>query len=78
MISVNWSAPGDGRALLEAGAAVEPDIVILDISMPVLNGIDAARVMKVKFPQVKVVFITMHADPPMCGQRLRPAPRPTC
>ncbi|TKB84560.1 MAG: response regulator transcription factor, partial [Nitrospira sp.] len=54
---------GDGRALLEAIPELKPDIVILDISMPVLNGIDAARVLKVKFPQVKVVFITMHADP---------------
>ena len=54
---------GDGRALLEAIPELKPDIVILDISMPVLNGIDAARVLNVKFPQVKVVFITMHADP---------------
>ena len=54
---------GDGRALLEAIPELKPDIVILDISMPVLNGIDAARVLKVKFPQVKEVFITMHADP---------------
>ena len=60
---------GDGRALLEAIPELKPDIVILDISMPVLNGIDAARLLKVKYPHVKVVFITMHADP--AGQTLR-------
>ena len=49
--------------MLEAIPQLKPDIVILDISMPVLNGIDAARVLKIKYPHVKVVFITMHADP---------------
>ena len=52
-----------GRALLDAIPKLKPDIVILDISIPVLNGIDVARLLKVKYPQVKVVFITMHADP---------------
>jgi DNA-binding NarL/FixJ family response regulator len=54
---------GDGRALLDAVLQLKPDIVILDISMPVLNGIDAARVLRAKHPHVKIVFITMHADP---------------
>ena len=53
----------NGRALLEAVPQLKPDIVILDISMPVLNGIDAARVLKVKYPYIKIIFITMHADP---------------
>ena len=52
-----------GYQALELIAQQSFDVVLLDISMPVLNGIDAARVLKVKFPQVKVVFITMHADP---------------
>ncbi len=54
---------GDGRALLHAVPQLKPDIVILDISMPVLNGIDTARVLRAKHPQIKIVFITMHADP---------------
>lgn len=53
---------GDGRALLEAVARQTPDIVILDISMPVLNGIDAARQLKAAYPGLKLVFVTMHAD----------------
>ena len=62
---------GDGRALLEAVPQLKPDIVILDISMPVLNGIDAARVLKIKYPHVKVVFITMHAGSGLCPGGVR-------
>jgi DNA-binding NarL/FixJ family response regulator len=54
---------GDGHALLQAVAQHHPDIVILDISMPVMNGIEAARSLKAKFPTMKLVFVTMHADP---------------
>jgi DNA-binding NarL/FixJ family response regulator len=49
--------------LLEAVPALKPDIVIVDISMPVMNGIEAARRIKAKHPDVKILFITMHADP---------------
>ena len=54
---------GDGHALLQAVVQHRPDIVILDISMPVMNGIEAARALKAKFPSIKLVFVTMHADP---------------
>ncbi len=52
----------DGRALLEAAQRVLPDMVILDISMPLLNGIDAATQLKKTQPSVKVIFVTMHSD----------------
>ncbi|MCS6296828.1 MAG: response regulator transcription factor [Nitrospira sp.] len=52
----------DGRALLEAARRVLPDMVILDISMPLLNGIDAATQLKKTQPSVKVIFVTMHSD----------------
>lgn len=54
---------GDGQALLQAVAQHRPDIVILDISMPVMNGIEAARALKSKYPALQLVFVTMHADP---------------
>lgn len=54
---------GDGQALLKAVAQQHPDIVILDISMPVMNGIEAARALKSQCPSVKLLFVTMHADP---------------
>jgi DNA-binding NarL/FixJ family response regulator len=53
----------DGRALLAAVAELRPDIVVLDIAMPVLNGLDAARQLKREMPEVKVIFLTMSQDP---------------
>jgi len=53
----------NGRALLEIAAEQRPDIIFLDISMPLLNGIDAARQLRQRLPGVKIIFVTMHADP---------------
>jgi len=53
---------GDGRALLATAKTTQPDIVILDISMPLLNGIDAAAQLKKICPKAKVIIVTMHAD----------------
>lgn len=52
----------DGRALLETAKELQPDIVILDISMPLLNGIDAAAQLKKLCPHAKIIIVTMHAD----------------
>src|SRR6185369_12180981 len=52
-------AVADGRALLDAAPALRPDIVVLDIAMPVLNGLDAARRLKRLMPDVKVIFLTV-------------------
>lgn len=52
----------DGRALVEAAETLRPEIVLLDISMPLLNGIDAARRLKQQHPEIKIIFVTMHAD----------------
>ena len=53
----------DGRALLEAAARLKPDVIIADISMPLLNGLDAVRQLKSDGIEAKVVILTMHADP---------------
>ncbi len=53
----------DGRALLQVAPNLEPDVIVLDISMPKLNGLDAARQLKKLLPSVKLIFLTMHADP---------------
>ena len=53
----------DGRALLESAARLKPHVVLLDISMPLLNGIDATRQLKRTMPDIKIIFVTMHADP---------------
>ena len=53
----------DGRTLLRIAEELQPDIVTLDISMPQLNGVDAARKLKKILPRTKLIFVTMHADP---------------
>jgi DNA-binding NarL/FixJ family response regulator len=61
----------DGRSLLEAADRLQPDIVVLDINMPQLNGFDAGRNLKHKLPNVKLIFMTMHRDPYLVGEAFR-------
>ena len=51
----------DGQALLAAAKALKPDVILLDISMPRLNGIDAAHRLRKILPSAKLIFLTMHA-----------------
>lgn len=53
----------DGRALVEEAQKLRPDIILLDISMPLLNGLDAARQLAKLVPESKLIFLTMHATP---------------
>jgi DNA-binding NarL/FixJ family response regulator len=52
----------DGRALVAAAEALRPDLIVLDIHMPLLNGFDAAHQIKQTLPQIKLVFLTMDDD----------------
>jgi DNA-binding NarL/FixJ family response regulator len=52
----------NGRALVAAARRLRPDIVVLDISMPLLNGIDAARQIRQAVPAARLLFLTVHAD----------------
>jgi DNA-binding NarL/FixJ family response regulator len=52
----------DGRALLVAARKFKPDVILLDISMPLLNGIDAGVQLRKISPSAKLIFVTMHAD----------------
>jgi DNA-binding NarL/FixJ family response regulator len=56
------SEAGDGLALLELLKDNTPDIVILDISMPRLRGLEAAGIIKAQYPQVKIMILTMHRE----------------
>jgi len=62
---------GDGRALVAAVEALDPDIVVLDISMPLLNGLDAGRQIKQKSRNVKLVYLTMNEDPDLAAEAFR-------
>jgi len=53
----------DGRSLVEAALRLRPDLTILDVTMPLLNGLDAARQIKKEWPKAKLLFLTMHASP---------------
>lgn len=55
-------AVSDGRALVAAAQELRPDVILLDISMPLLNGIDAARQIRTLVPETKLIFLTMHKD----------------
>ena len=61
----------DGRALLSAAVELKPDLILLDISMPLLNGIDAASQLRKLVPTAKLIFVTMHADPDFVMEAFR-------
>jgi DNA-binding NarL/FixJ family response regulator len=64
-------AVADGRALLTAAANLRPDIVVVDIAMPLLNGLDAARRLRQEMPDVKIIFLTVNEDPDLASEALR-------
>jgi DNA-binding NarL/FixJ family response regulator len=55
----------NGHALIEMARDKQPDVIVADISMPHLNGIDAARILRDDLPSLKFVFLTMHAELPL-------------
>ena len=61
----------DGRALLIAANELKPDVIVADISMPLLNGLDAVRQIRIERPNTKVVILTMHAEPELAVQAFR-------
>jgi DNA-binding NarL/FixJ family response regulator len=61
----------DGRALVAAAETLKPDLIVLDISMPLLNGLDAGRQIKQRLPEVKLVFLTMNEDPDIAAEAFR-------
>ncbi len=64
-------AVADGRSLLAAAEELKPDVVVLDIAMPLLNGLDAGRQLKKVLPDVKLIFLTMNQDPAIATEAFR-------
>jgi DNA-binding NarL/FixJ family response regulator len=62
---------GDGRALVRAAAELKPDVIVADVAMPVLNGLDAGRQVKEMFPAVKLVYLTMNPDVEVAAEAFR-------
>jgi DNA-binding NarL/FixJ family response regulator len=61
----------NGRELLEEAARLRPDVAVVDISMPLLNGLDAARQLKRAHPDVRIIFLTMNEDPDLAAESFR-------
>ena len=61
----------DGRALLTAARELKPDVIVLDIAMPQLNGMVAAERLKKMMPEVKLIFLTVNEDPGFASEAMR-------
>ena len=61
----------DGQALLRQVASIHPDLVLVDIAMPLLNGLDAAQQIKHRLPDVKIIFVTMIHDVDLIAEAFR-------
>jgi DNA-binding NarL/FixJ family response regulator len=58
----------DGRALVRSAGELKPDVIVLDIAMPVLNGLDAGQQIKKMLPTVKLIYLTMNPDPDVAAE----------
>jgi DNA-binding NarL/FixJ family response regulator len=61
----------DGQALVEAVSRLAPDLVVADIAMPLLNGLDAGDQIRATMPRVKIVYLTQHRDPRYAAEAMR-------
>lgn len=62
---------GDGLALLKSAPELKPDLILLDVGMPLLNGLNAGRELRKLMPNVKLVFLTMNPDPDIAAEAFR-------
>src|SRR5438445_6867693 len=60
----------DGRELLEVAPKLRPDVILIDIGMPLLNGLAAGQRLKQIMPRVKLIYVTMNQDPEIASQAL--------
>jgi len=61
----------NGRTLLQAATSLRPDVVIVDIAMPHLNGLDAGQQLKGLIPSLKIVYLTMNTEPEVAAEAFR-------
>jgi len=61
----------DGRALVRAAVELRPDVLIIDIAMPLLNGLDAGEQVKHALPEARVVYLTMNVSPEVAAEAFR-------
>ena len=61
----------DGRTLVARALELHPDLVLVDVGLPVVNGLEAARQLKNSIPQLKLIFLSMNADPEIIREAFR-------
>jgi len=61
----------NGRAVVREVGKLKPDLVLLDVAMPVLNGLDAGQQVKATWPAIKLVYLTVNADPEVAAEAFR-------
>jgi DNA-binding NarL/FixJ family response regulator len=61
----------DGRSLIKTALELKPDVIVLDVSMPLLNGLDAGRRIRDLVPNVKLIYLTMNQDPDVAAEAFR-------
>ena len=61
----------DGRALVRAAGELKPDVIVVDVAMPILNGLDAGQQVKEMLPAVKLIFLTMNPDIEIAAEAFR-------
>jgi len=61
----------DGRALISRAIELNPDVIVMDISMPLLNGLDAGRQLKAALPKVKIIYLTMNQDQDIIAEAIK-------
>jgi DNA-binding NarL/FixJ family response regulator len=61
----------DGRALLEVAPQLNPEVVVVDIGMPLMNGLEAGLRLRQEMPNVKIIFLTMNDDPDLAVEAMR-------
>src|SRR5689334_11997309 len=62
---------GDGNELIDAARKLRPDVIVADISMPVVSGLEALRRLKTTKSDAKIIFLTMHADAQLATEAFR-------
>ena len=74
LLADDWNVVGqvsDGRSLLAAVQELRPDLIVLDLAMPPVNGLHLGRQIKKFMPHIKLVFLTMNEDPDVAAEALR-------
>jgi DNA-binding NarL/FixJ family response regulator len=73
-----WEVVGeaaDGAEAVEKAGRLKPDVIVLDVTMPTMNGLEACRLLRKKVPQLEILFVTQHDSPHMMREALEAGAR---